>query len=80
MPRKSTPARAAERSGSPPARSIDPLRLIALIPFRPHETIGDIGCGVGDLTIPLAKYVFDGKVYAVDVDADSLERAAERAR
>jgi len=80
MPRKSAPARAKKRSGSSPALPIDPQRLIALTPIRPHESIGDIGCDTGDLTIPLAKYVFDGKVYAVDVDAKALERTTERAR
>ena len=80
MPRKQAPARAKERSSPPPVQAIDPQRLIALTPIRPHETIADIWCGTGDLTIPLAKYVFDGKVYAVDIDADALERAAERAQ
>lgn len=61
----------------------DPQRLIALTPIRPHETIADIGCGEGDLAIPLAKYVFDGKVYAVDTDEEKLATVtarAERAR
>jgi len=80
MPRKKAPARGKKRRSPAPAQSIDPQRLIALTPIRPHETIGDIGCGPGDLAIPLAKYVFDGKVYAVDVDAKALERTTERAR
>lgn len=80
MPRKSAPSPAKKPPGAPPARSIDPQRLIALTPIRPHETLADIGCGVGDLAIALAKFVFDGKVYAVDIDAEALEQAAERAR
>ena len=79
MPRKSAPTGARKRPSPSPAPSIDPQRLIALTPIRPHETVADIGCGAGDLTIPLAKYVFDGKVYAVDVDAEALKVAAERA-
>lgn len=80
MPKKSAPSPAKKPSGAPPTRPIDPQRVIALTPIRPHETLADIGCGAGDLAISLAKYVFDGKVYAVDIDAEALEQAAKRAR
>ena len=79
MPKKSAPSPTNKPSGTSPGRSVDPQRLIALIPIRPHETLGDIGCGAGDLTIPLAKYVFDGKVYAVDTDPEALKKTADRA-
>ncbi|MBM3957218.1 MAG: methyltransferase domain-containing protein [Gemmatimonadetes bacterium] len=79
MARREAAGEAEKGAGRPSAPPIDPQRLIALTPIRPHDTVADIGCGSGDLTIPLAKYVFDGKVYAVDVDGEALERVAKRA-
>ena len=46
--------------------AMDPLRILAQLPLRPYQRLGDFRCGKGALTIPLAKYVFDGKVYATD--------------
>ena len=53
--------------------AIDPLQIIALIPIRPYEEIGDIGCGPGYLTLPLARHAYDGKVYAIDSRKQMLE-------
>ena len=53
--------------------AVDPLQIIALIPIRPYEEIGDIGCGPGYLTLPLAKHAYDGKVYAIDSRKQMLE-------
>lgn len=80
MPRRQASARAGSQESSPPAPPLDAQRLIALMPIRPHEVVGDIGAGSGKLTVPLAKYVFDGKVYAVDSRAEALEEIAERVR
>ena len=48
------------------ADALDPLRILAQLPLRPYQWLGDFRCGTGALTIPLAKHVFDGKVYATD--------------
>ena len=53
--------------------AVDPLQIIALTPIRPYEEIGDIGCGPGYLTLPLAKHAYDGKVYAIDSRKQMLE-------
>ena len=53
--------------------AVDPLQIIALIPIRPYEEIGDIGCGPGYLTLPLARHAYDGKVYAIDSRKQMLE-------
>ena len=45
---------------------IDPLRIMAQLPLRPYQQLGDFRCGKGALTIPIAKHTFDGKVYATD--------------
>lgn len=48
------------------AEQIDPLRILAQLPLRPYQQLGDFRCGRGALTIPLAKHTFDGKVFATD--------------
>ena len=58
--------------------AIDPLQIIALTPIRPYEEIGDIGCGPGYLTLPLAKHAYDGKVYAIDPRKEMLDIVRER--
>jgi cyclopropane fatty-acyl-phospholipid synthase-like methyltransferase len=55
------------------AEALDPLRILAQLPLRPYQRLGDFRCGKGALTIPLAKYVFDGKVYATDELVSSRE-------
>jgi ubiquinone/menaquinone biosynthesis C-methylase UbiE len=61
----------------------DPISLISLVPIHKDQAIGDIGCGPGYLSIPLAKYAYDGRLYAIDVQEEMLEyvrNGAERAR
>lgn len=58
--------------------AVDPLQIIALIPIRPYEEIGDIGCGPGYLTLPLAKHAYDGKVFAIDSRKQMLQIVRDR--
>jgi len=60
--------------------SLDPQSLIALIPITTDHIIADIGCGPGLLTIPLAKYLYRGKVYAVDIDKEMHNYVMESAK
>lgn len=55
------------------AEQIDPLRILAQLPLRPYQLLGDFRCGKGALTIPLAKHTFDGKVYATDESVANRE-------
>tara|TARA_Y100000590_G_scaffold469651_1_gene658894 strand:+ start:5874 stop:6449 length:576 start_codon:yes stop_codon:yes gene_type:complete len=52
---------------------IDPSRLISLLPIMSHHWVADIGCGPGYFSIPLAKYLFDGKLFALDVQKEMLD-------
>jgi len=56
-------------------RTLDMYRLLSLIPIVPHQSVVDIGCGPGFFTVPLAKYLWGGKVYAVDVQQEMLDAA-----
>ena len=74
-----TTIREAEKLLNPSLdEAIDPLQIIALIPIRPYEEIGDIRCGPGYLTLPLAKHAYDGKVYAIDSRKQMLGIVRER--
>lgn len=52
---------------------LDPDRVIAMIPMRPYHQVADIGCGTGFFTVALAKYVSQGKLYALDIQEEMLE-------
>jgi ubiquinone/menaquinone biosynthesis C-methylase UbiE len=55
---------------------IDPTQLLSLLPLRPYQEIANVGCGLSDFTVSLAKYLFDGKLYAVDPQKKTLESLA----
>ena len=59
---------------------LDPLRVLVFLPLRPYHTILDVYCGSGQFSIPLAKSLFDGKVYAVDPDGALLEALKKKAQ
>jgi len=55
------------------AVKLDTHRLISLIPIMPYHKVADIGVGTSGLTPTLAKYLFDGKVFAVDTNDERLK-------
>ncbi len=79
MPQKFPVNRADELLKRSAEANIDPHALIAITPIRKEQTIVDVGSGPGYLTIPLAKYLYDGKVYAIDVQSGMLDRLADLA-
>jgi len=59
---------------------LDTHRLLSLIPVMPYHVVADIGCGPGYFTIPLAKYLFDGKVFALDVQQEMLDAVKDEVK
>ncbi len=55
------------------AKSLDTFLILTLTDINLHSTVADIGCGPGFFTLPLAKYVVTGKVFALDIDDEMLE-------
>jgi ubiquinone/menaquinone biosynthesis C-methylase UbiE len=55
------------------AETLDPLTVISLCPVNPGDTVADIGCGPGYFTVPLAKFLYSGKVFALDTDQAMLD-------
>ena len=61
-------------------QSSDPLVILSFVPINAYETVADIGCGPGYFTIPLAKSLINGKLYAVDVNEEMVAACRERVR
>jgi ubiquinone/menaquinone biosynthesis C-methylase UbiE len=58
-----------------------PVPIMDAIDLKPGMTIGEIGAGTGRMTMWLADRVGDsGKVYANDINEESLARLRERSR
>lgn len=73
MPRKSETKNKENTLTPQRLETLDTHRVMSLIPVMPYHTVADIACGTGYFTVPLAKYVFDGKIYAVDTQQDALD-------
>ena len=58
-----------------------PLPIIEAIALKRGMTVGEVGAGTGRMTLWLADRIGDsGKVYANDINEESLEKLRERAR
>lgn len=55
---------------------IDPHAIISLLPIHRSQHVAVLGGSVGGLTIPIAKYVYDGSVIALDGDQTVLDELA----
>jgi tRNA A58 N-methylase Trm61 len=54
--------------------------LISSLGLKPGTVVADIGAGPGVLTVPIAKAVAPGKVYAVEIDQEFLDHIRDKAR
>jgi len=57
---------------------LDPGVILSLCEVDRHDTVADIGCGPGYFTVPLAKHLTHGKLYALDIDDDMLASCRQR--
>ncbi len=55
---------------------IDPHAIISLLPIHRSQHVAVLGGSVEGLTIPIAKYVYDGSVIALDDDQTVLDELA----
>ena len=61
-----------------PGVEVAPDDVIIRLPIDPYHHVADIGCGPGYFSLPLAKYLSYGKLYAIDTDERMLEAVRER--
>ena len=78
MAQKFEPARKEVLVAEERRLRLDPDRLLAWLPLRPYQHVADIGCGPGYFSLPLAKYLYEGRLYAVDVQEEMLEACRQR--
>lgn len=60
------------------AEMLDPFVILSFCPINLHDRVADIGCGPGYFTVPLAKALVDGRVYALDIDEEMVAACRER--
>ena len=58
--------------------TLDPFRVLSHCPVNPRDTVADIGCGPGYFTLPLAKFLINGKVYGLDTSDEMVEACRVR--
>ena len=57
---------------------LDPFVVLSFCPINVHDRVADIGCGPGFFTIPLAKFLVNGNLYALDIDEEMVSACRER--
>ena len=60
------------------AETLDPFVILSFCPLNVHDTVAEIGCGPGYFTLPLAKALVSGSVYALDIDDEMVEACQSR--
>ena len=58
--------------------TLDPFRVLSHCPVNPRDTVADIGCGPGYFTLPLAKFLINGKVFGLDTSDEMVEACRVR--
>jgi ubiquinone/menaquinone biosynthesis C-methylase UbiE len=57
--------------------TLDAQKLMHHLPMMPYQEVADIGAGAGRIAIPMAKFLHDGKVVAIDLDKDKIAALKE---
>lgn len=59
-------------------KRIQPKQIIRFMNVIKDDSVMDFGAGTGLLTFPLAETVSEGKVYAVDIQREMIEKIQEK--
>ena len=73
MPVKSVSSKTEMQRPSLNREGIDTYRMMSITPVLPHHQVANLGCGTGYFTVPLAKSLFYGKLFALDVQQEMLD-------
>ena len=58
--------------------TLDQFRVLSHCPLTPRDNVADIGCGPGYFTLPLAKFLINGKVFGLDSSDEMIEACRAR--
>ena len=59
-------------------QKLDAFAVLSMSDINLHDTVAEIGCGPGFFTLPLAKLLVGGKLYALDIDDEMLDACRQR--
>ena len=59
---------------------VNPIEILNQIPLRSTMIAADFGCGSGGWTVPLARKLEDGQVFAVDIQEEPLSALESKAK
>jgi SAM-dependent methyltransferase len=59
---------------------VNPIEILNQIPLKSTMIAADFGCGSGGWTIPLARRLEDGQVFAIDIQEEPLSALESRAK
>lgn len=62
------------------ARMLDTFLIFNFCGIDTYDKVADVGCGPGLFTVPLAKYLSHGRVYALDILDEMLEACRQQVR
>lgn len=80
MATKSTAERQQDSHATAKVLRQDPSLFIALVPMHPYDVIGSVSNGDGELATALARYAYEGRVYAIDSSQKELDATINRAK
>lgn len=69
-----------EKETAATSKFIDPEHILGGLAIAENSLAADFGCGSGYFTIPMAKKLKDGQLYALDVLPAALESVASKAK
>jgi ubiquinone/menaquinone biosynthesis C-methylase UbiE len=52
--------------------------IMSQLPIKPHHVVAEIGCGTGFFTIPLSRRLPQGRVIALDILEEMLDRVRNK--
>lgn len=78
MPHKFDPKNIERLDREDRRRLVDVEAILSSLPLQPQQTVADVGCGTGFFTLPLGRVISDGKVYALDIADEMLDRLRQK--
>ena len=57
---------------------LDMYHIMSLLPIMPYQELADVQCGEGDLSVPLGKSVYRGKLTSLDTVKKNLTAARKQ--